>query len=209
MDLPEDVEIRRSSRRRRTLQARREGDKIVVLVPAQLAARDYEQLVLKLVQRVRAREAGGKRSSDAALERAAHRLVKELGADLNVLPRLTSVSWSTRQNHRWGSCTTTTGEIRLSSRLQSMPDWVIDYVLFHELVHLEEASHSPRFRDLVRRYPDHDRAVGFLHGVAFALATPGTPWPSDIDRSDDSSDREAQWPLDIDGSDLSSDGVVD
>jgi predicted metal-dependent hydrolase len=187
MDLPEDVVIRRSARRRRTLQARRDGDKIVVLVPATLAARDYEQLVPKLIARVRAREAGGRRRSDAALERAAHRLVKELGADLNLLPRLTSVSWSTRQNRRWGSCTTTTGEIRLSSRLQSMPEWVIDYVLFHELIHLAESNHSPRFHELVRRYPDHDRAVGFLHGFAFALATPDEPWPSDIDGSDDSS----------------------
>lgn len=39
MELPEDVVIRRSARRRRTLQARRDGDKIVVLVPATLACR--------------------------------------------------------------------------------------------------------------------------------------------------------------------------
>ena len=185
MDVPEDVVIRRSARRRRTLQARRDGDKIVVLVPATLAARDYERLVPQLIERVRAREAGGTRRSDAALEKAATRLAKELGADLALLPRLTSVTWSTRQNRRWGSCTTTTGEIRLSSRLQSMPDWVIDYVLFHELIHLVEANHSRRFHELVRRYPAHDRAVGFLHGVAHALANPDGPWPSDIDEPDE------------------------
>ena len=184
MDVPPDVVIRRSARRRRTLQARREGDKIVVLVPATLAARDYERLVPRLIERVRAREAGGTRRSDAALEKSATRLAKELAADLNLLPRLTSVAWSTRQNRRWGSCTTTTGEIRLSSRLQSMPDWVIDYVLFHELIHLEEGNHSRRFHELVRRYPAHDRAVGFLHGVAHALSNPDEPWPSDIDEPD-------------------------
>jgi len=187
MDVPEDVVIRRSARRRRTLQARRDGDKIVVLVPATLAARDYERLVPQLIERVRAREAGGTRRSDAALEKAATRLAKELVADLELLPRLTSVTWSTRQNRRWGSCTTTTGEIRLSSRLQSMPDWVIDYVLFHELIHLEEANHSRRFHELVRRYPAHDRAVGFLHGVAHALANPDGQWPSDIDEPDEPS----------------------
>ncbi len=181
MDLPEDVVIRRSARRRRTLQARRDGDKIVVLVPAALPAQDYERLVPKLIERVRAREAGGRRRSDASLEQAAARLATELGADLNLMPRLASVTWSTRQNRRWGSCTTTTGEIRLSSRLQSMPDWVIDYVLFHELIHLVEANHSRRFHELVRRYPAHDRAVGFLHGVAHALARPDEPWPSDVD----------------------------
>jgi hypothetical protein len=187
MDVPEDVVIRRSARRRRTLQARRDGDKIVVLVPATLAARDYERLVPQLIERVRAREAGGTRRSDAALEKAARRLAKELVADLGLLSRLTRVTWSTRQNRRWGSCTTTTGEIRLSSRLQSMPDWVIDYVLFHELIHLEEANHSRRFHELVRRYPAHDRAVGFLHGVAHALGNPDEPWPSDIDEPDEPS----------------------
>lgn len=184
MDVPEDVVIRRSARRRRTLQARRDGDKIVVLVPATLPAREYERLVPKLIERVRAREAGGRRRSDAALEQAAERLAKELAPDLHLLPRLTSVTWSTRQNHRWGSCTTVTGEIRLSSRLQSMPAWVIDYVLFHELIHLDEPKHSLRFHELVRRYPAHDRAVGFLHGVAHALATPEEPWPSNIDEPD-------------------------
>jgi hypothetical protein len=199
MDVPEDVVIRRSARRRRTLQARRDGDKIVVLVPATLPVKEYERLVPKLIERVRAREAGGKRRSDEALERAATRLAKELAPDLNLLPRLTSVTWSSRQNRRWGSCTAATGEIRLSNRLQSMPDWVIDYVLFHELVHLEEANHSRRFHELVRRYPAHDRAVGFLHGVAHALATPDKPWPSDIDETDGPLD-DADGPLDEAGS---------
>lgn len=188
MDVPKDVVIRRSAKRRRTLQAHRDGDKIVVLVPATLPAHEYERLVPKLIARVRAREAGGRRRSDEALELAAVRLSKEFAADLDLLPRLTSVTWSTRQNRRWGSCTSTTGEIRLSSRLQSMPTWVIDYVLFHELIHLEEANHSARFHDLVRRYPAHDRAVGFLHGVAHALSNPEGPWPAEVDEPDGASD---------------------
>jgi len=96
MDLPEDVVIRRSARRKRTLQARREGGKIVVLVPSTLPAREYDRLVPKLIERVRAREAGGRRRSDAALEQAATRLAKELAADLNLLPRLTSVTITRR-----------------------------------------------------------------------------------------------------------------
>jgi predicted metal-dependent hydrolase len=169
MQLPADVVLRRSTRRRRTIQARREGDMIVVLVPATLPARECERLVPQLVERVRAREAAGRRRGDEALGQAAVRLANELGTDLDLLPRLTSVTWSARQNRRWGSCTTTTGEIRLSRRMESFPSWVVDYVLFHELVHLVEANHSPRFQELVRRFPDHDRAVGFLEGVSHAL----------------------------------------
>jgi len=79
-----------------------------------------------------------------------------------------SVAWSTRQNGRWGSCTPADGTIRLSNRLQGMPDWVIDYVLVHELAHLLEAGHGPRFWELVGRYPRTERARGYLEGIAAA-----------------------------------------
>jgi hypothetical protein len=79
----------------------------------------------------------------------------------------TSVSWSQRQGRRWGSCTLATGEIRLSARLRQMPDWVVDYVLVHELVHLLEADHSSEFWSLVERYPRTERARGFLEGASY------------------------------------------
>ncbi|MHB1007852.1 MAG: M48 metallopeptidase family protein [Propionibacteriaceae bacterium] len=185
MELPEDVVIRRSARRRRTLQARRDGDKIVVLVPAALPVREVERLVPRLVERVRARETGGRRREDEALERAAVRLAKDLAPDLDLLHRLTSVRWTTRQNRRWGSCTTTTGEIRLSSRMETFPGWVVDYVLFHELVHLVEANHSARFHELVRRFPNHDRAVGFLEGVSHGLPLAGASPEEDDGAAED------------------------
>ena len=43
--------------------------------------------------------------------------------------RPTSVRWVTNQNTRWGSCTPSEGSIRLSHRLQGMPEYVVDYVL--------------------------------------------------------------------------------
>lgn len=188
MGIPDGVVIRRSARRRRSLQARREDGVIVVTVPASLSAADCERLVPGLVERLRKREAGGRRRGDTDLGRTAVRLAEDLAPDLPLLARLSSVTWSTRQNHRWGSCTTTTGDIRLSARLKAMPSWVVDYVLFHELLHLAEANHTTRFHDLMRRYPKHDLAKGFLHGVAHVLATDDGAWSADPDLDDDTGD---------------------
>jgi predicted metal-dependent hydrolase len=81
-----------------------------------------------------------------------------------------SVRWVDNQHRRWGSCTPADGSIRLSSRLQTMPEYVVDYVLVHELVHLIEPGHDERFWATVARYPKAERARGFLEGVELANA---------------------------------------
>ena len=52
------------------------------------------------------------------------------------------------QRWRWGSCSRA-GHICLNWRLMMMPDWVCDYVLIHELMHLKRMDHSPAFWKLV------------------------------------------------------------
>lgn len=52
------------------------------------------------------------------------------------------------QQLRWGSCGRS-GHICLNWRLVLMPDWVRDYVLIHELMHLRRMDHSPRYWALV------------------------------------------------------------
>lgn len=56
---------------------------------------------------------------------------------------------------RWGSCTISTGRIRLNLVLAEMPEGFTQYVLVHELTHLWEHGHGPRFRARMDRYlPD-------------------------------------------------------
>jgi hypothetical protein len=73
-----------------------------------------------------------------------------------------SIDWADNQVWRWGSCTPARRSIRISSRLGREPDWVVDYVIVHELAHLSVSGHGPRFWSLVERYPLSERARGFL-----------------------------------------------
>lgn len=72
------------------------------------------------------------------------------------------------QKTRWGSCGRN-GHISLNWRLMLMPDWVRDYVLVHELMHLRRLDHSPKFWRLVEAAcPDYRVARQWLrsHGPA-------------------------------------------
>ena len=167
-DLPGDpvVEVRRSRKRRRTVAAYREDDKVVVLVPARFTRAEEQEWVATMLARLE-RSEKRRRPSDAGLERRAAELS---GKYLDGLAEPLQVRWVANQNSRWGSCTPSDRSIRLSTRLQGMPAWVIDYVLVHELAHLIEAGHTPSFWGWVDRYPKAERAKGFLEGVAAASA---------------------------------------
>jgi predicted metal-dependent hydrolase len=160
------VEVRRSSRRTRTVTAYRERDTIVVLIPQRMSKADEQTFVRDMVERVLAREARAlaPRGDEALASRARELSASYLAPALNETPEPNGVMWVTNQQQRWGSCTPSTGLIRLSHRLQPMPSWVVDYVLLHELAHLVEPTHSERFWRLVGRYPEADKAKGYLEG---------------------------------------------
>jgi predicted metal-dependent hydrolase len=69
--------------------------------------------------------------------------------------------------YRWGSCTPQNNVI-LNWRLIKAPMFVIDYVIVHELTHLIEPNHTPRFWNIVKaQIADMDKAKGWLrdHGA--------------------------------------------
>lgn len=163
-ETPPAVEVRRSRRRVRTVTAFREGDRIVVAIPARFSAAQEREWVARMVERLARQERRRRPSDDQLMLRAGELSRTYLGG----LARPVTVSWATNQGRRWGSCTPSDGSIRISTRVQGMPRWVIDYVLLHELAHLLHSGHGPSFWALLDSYPHTDKARGFLEGYAFS-----------------------------------------
>jgi predicted metal-dependent hydrolase len=91
--------------------------------------------------------------------RRIRRLAALHGATLGVQPRAIRLK-DTRS--RWGSCAPD-GTLAFSWRLVMAPDWVLDYVVAHEIAHLRELNHSPRFwLEVARLTPHRAAAVAWL-----------------------------------------------
>lgn len=157
MSPPLPVEIIRSARRKKTIHARVENGTIVVRVPDGLDAKEEARLVDSIVRKV-SRKIG---TSNTDLTARARRLARRFE-----LPEPTSITWSDRQNTRWGSCTAADGSIRISSRLETVPEFVLDFVVLHELAHLRISGHGPDFQALIQRYPHAERATGYLMALS-------------------------------------------
>ena len=101
-----------------------------------------------------------KREAQRDLDAASRRYAKELGVAIKRI--------SVRdQSSRWGSCSNS-GVLSFSWRLILAPPFVLDYLAAHEVAHLVELNHSPRFWRLLKRLnPDCERAKAWLdiHGT--------------------------------------------
>jgi hypothetical protein len=162
-DRPE-VEVRASPRRKKTGTAHWSGSRIVVQIPARLRGRERTLFVDNLVDRLLTQRPQSN-TGDASLEERA----RMLAAKYNDGIEASSVRWVTNQQARWASCSPASKEIRVSNRLRQCPEWVIDAVLVHELAHLQEADHSPRFYEIAERHPRQDDSALFLEGYALGL----------------------------------------
>lgn len=156
-----EIKISRSDRRVKTVSARVVNDVIEVLAPSDISDEQLAPIVAKLRRRIEKKQQK-KQLDDTALTRIAARLNRE-----HFQNRLSweTLEWSTEQNKRYGSCTPALRTIRISHRLASMPLFVQEYVVMHELAHLIEANHGPRFWRIVNQYPRTERARGYLMAV--------------------------------------------
>lgn len=161
------VEVIRSKQRKKTVSAELQQGVLVVRAPATMSDAELAPVIEKLQKRLRKRLRRPPRGDDE-LEQTAQALNREY---FDGRLRWQSIRFVTNQNKRFGSCTPSRGTIRISDRVATMPPWVLRYVLMHELAHLEEANHGPRFWALVNRYPLTERARGYLMAVGLEEPT--------------------------------------
>ena len=151
------VQIIRSPRRKKTVQARVTNGTIVVRIPDGLSEPEESRLVASIVRKVSRRLS----AEGVDLAARARRLARRFD-----LPEPVSIRWSDRQNTRWGSCTASQSSIRISNRLSAVPAFVLDFVILHELAHLRVSGHGPDFEELMQRYPLAERATGYLMALS-------------------------------------------
>ncbi|MHB8513291.1 MAG: M48 metallopeptidase family protein [Actinomycetota bacterium] len=153
------VEVIRSPRRRKTIEAVKDGNKVVVMLPATLTRAETHRWVRTMVDRIEESEQVQRLNEKRELQHRAEELHRRY---FHSRPKLQSIRYVANMRGRYGSCTPADGSIRLSHKLADCPDWVRDYVIVHELAHLRVADHSAAFWRLVSRYPLAERARGFL-----------------------------------------------
>lgn len=155
-----EVRVIKSSRRRRSISAYREHGAIVIQVPARLSNSKIQEVIPEMVEKILSREAREKMSDKALFDRALE-LLNQYLPEFRVRP--VSVVWRS-MNERWGSCTTLDRTIRISDRLNGAPSYVVDYLLVHELIHLEIPDHGGEFEKLLARFEESEMANAYLDG---------------------------------------------
>ena len=158
---PMEIKIIRSRNRSKTIQARMVQGVMEVRAPAGMSDKELQPHIERLRRRLERKQAR-KTLDDVGLEQRAQALNQQyFGGKL----KWNSIRWVTNQNKRYGSCTPADKTIRISHRIASMPAFVRDYIIVHELAHLLEANHGPDFWKLVYQYERTERARGYLMAV--------------------------------------------
>jgi predicted metal-dependent hydrolase len=161
--MDESVVVRRSRRRKRWRLSVPWGGPALLAVPERMPAREVERVLEShgaWIARTRAGQKPRLGLDPAAVSEAdARRTARELVTTIaEAEARALEVSYARisirGQRTRWGSCSPR-GTLSFNWRLALAPPSVLDYVVVHELCHLREANHSPRFWALVaERRPD-------------------------------------------------------
>ncbi|HEC81039.1 MAG TPA: M48 family peptidase [Thermoplasmatales archaeon] len=160
-----NVEVIRSTRRKKTVQAKEVKGKIFVYLPAYMDKEKEQKYIKEIIKKMEEKKRREKLNNNNLLTKRAQQLNKKyFDGKLRF-----EIKYVTNQNHRFGSCSPKNKRIRISDRVADMPQWVRDYVIIHELAHLIQPNHSKKFWQLVNRYKYTERAKGYLIAVGMGV----------------------------------------
>jgi predicted metal-dependent hydrolase len=159
-----EIIVIRSARRKKSISAYRQGGRIVISIPARLSKADERAIVPEMIAKIRSQEAAAT-PGEADLAKRIDELLAELAPEITHRP--ISVSWKPMRE-RWGSCTSVDRTIRISDRLKLAPQFALDYVLFHEAIHLQFSDHGEGFTEVLSRFEDSELATAYLDGYEAA-----------------------------------------
>ncbi|MFC1996129.1 YgjP-like metallopeptidase domain-containing protein [Chloroflexota bacterium] len=174
------VVLRRDKRLKKSSRWGWEADGTISLrVPNRFPKRQIPRLLKQITEQLDKNIIKAKGRTDADLQERAESINnKYFGGRIE----WRAIRWVANMNNRLGSCTnggSTDGHIRISNKIKHWPQWVIDYVIAHELVHRLHPDHSKTFWDtLTQAYSKTERARGFIQGVGFVY---GRPYKEDSD----------------------------
>jgi predicted metal-dependent hydrolase len=159
-----EIVVIRSTRRKKSISAYRQGGRIVISIPSRLSKADERAIVPEMIAKIRDQEAS-KTLGEAQLAARIDQLLTELAPEITARPA--SVVWRPMRE-RWGSCTSVDRSIRISDRLKLAPEYALDYVLFHEAIHLQYFDHGEEFTEVLNRFEGSELASAYLDGYEAA-----------------------------------------
>lgn len=168
------VFVRRDKRLKKSSRWMWQQDGTILLrVPYQLPNRMIGRLLDQIADHLEKQDRLAERRTDAELQQRAEYINDEY---FDGRVEWKAIRWVGNMSTRYGSCTnggTTDGHIRISDKIKHWPDWVIDYIIAHEMTHRLHDNHSKAFwATLEQAYPLTERARGFIRGISFAEGHP-------------------------------------
>lgn len=170
-----NVEVRRSKRKSAAIKITADMQ-IVVFVPLYVSDNEIERLVISKSKWIDEHMLKVQSTIDerSKLEKITFEQVKELADQaVEYIPKRVKY-YAEKENFiynkitiknlvsRWGSCSTK-GNLNFNCLLMLTPDYVIDYIVVHELCHLREMNHSEKFwAEVEKIMPDYQRAELWL-----------------------------------------------
>lgn len=170
-----NVKVRRSKRKSAAIKITADMQ-IVVFVPLYVSDNEIEKMVISKSKWIDEHMLKVQSTIDerSKLEKITFEQIKELADQaVEYIPKRVKY-YAEKENFvynkitiknlvsRWGSCSTK-GNLNFNCLLMLTPDYVIDYIVVHELCHLREMNHSEKFwAEVEKIMPDYQRAELWL-----------------------------------------------